>query len=333
MRALASCALVAAALVSCKGHPSLFDQSAPSAGAGEAASAGQGSAVAKLDAPPRPATVTPKRADPQVHELGMEHVVPTAIVIELATPIVDRARVGSVSAKSVVKVTPEIAGTLSYTGVSELTFRPARPFSFGTDYTFAIEKLETRDGLLAPPAGSTWSHAFKTEDFRFLGWAPSGLDLPHHKVTTEITFSGAVLPNLARASMAFTIDGHAPAGIAVLPSRTPNIVIVQLSDPRLAVGAKLALAVKAGLPLAPRYPRARGDTRSTSCRPTRRSRSSQPRWSRARTASTWRSCATTRRRRTAIATRTTAPARASMTCRRAASSPTSRSAGSISARP
>src|SRR3954466_8744206 len=127
MRALASCALVAAALLSCNSHKSLLDDT--SSGSADPVAEGSGATKA-VDAPPKPATVTPKRADPQIHELGMEHVVPTAIVIELATPIVDRNLVGSVSAKSVVKIVPEVPGRLTYSGVSELTFTPARPFAF-----------------------------------------------------------------------------------------------------------------------------------------------------------------------------------------------------------
>src|SRR4029079_8250774 len=100
-----------------------------------------------------------------------------------------------------------------------------RPFAFGTQYTFDVQKLDTRDGVLSPPAGAKGSYTFKTEEFTFLGWAPSGLDLDHHKVTTEVTFSGAVLPNLARAQMAFAIDGRAAANLTMLPSHTTNTVL------------------------------------------------------------------------------------------------------------
>ena len=246
MRALASCALVVAALLSsCKSHSSMFDEQS----SGTSSSSGGGTGSNKsADQAPKPAAVTSKRADPQIHEFGMDHVVPTAIMIELATPIVDRDRIGAASSKSVIKVTPETAGSLTYSGVSELTFTPARPFSFATSYTIEIQKLETRDGVLEPPPGTKWTYSFKTEDFKFLGWAPSGLDLAHHKITTEVTFSGAVLPNLARASMTFAVDGHSAAGVAMLPSRVPNVVIVQLTDPKIQLGAKLTMAVKAGLP-------------------------------------------------------------------------------------
>src|SRR5690348_3567668 len=73
------------------------------------------------DAPAHP-TLTPERLDPIVRELGPEGVVPTAIVVSFATPIVDRDEVGRVTSKSVLKLTPEVAGTLTYASASELRF-------------------------------------------------------------------------------------------------------------------------------------------------------------------------------------------------------------------
>src|SRR5450432_2785396 len=111
MRALASTIVAAAALLACKNHPSKLDDQGTSTGTTDGSASGP---TKSTDLPPKPVAVTSKRADPQIHELGMEHVVPTAVMIELATPIVDRDRVGSASGKSVVKVTPEVAGTLTY---------------------------------------------------------------------------------------------------------------------------------------------------------------------------------------------------------------------------
>src|SRR4051794_27365804 len=87
------------------------------------------------DAPPKRAAITPKSLSPVlIHELGSENVVPTAIVIELASPIIDRDAVGSRSDAEHLKLTPAIAGTLAHTGISELTFTPTRPFDFDTTY-------------------------------------------------------------------------------------------------------------------------------------------------------------------------------------------------------
>ncbi|MDB4952487.1 MAG: hypothetical protein JWO36_56 [Myxococcales bacterium] len=199
------------------------------------------------EGPPKRPEVTAKKVQPIIHDLGMDHVVPTAIVIELATPIIDRDAVGQVSPKSVVKLTPEAAGTLTYSGVSELTFKPARPFDFDTSYQFELQKLETQDGVLEPAAGEKWTHTFKTPAFAFLGWAPTELDVGKHKMTMEITFSGAVLPNIARAGMTFAVDGHGTNAVNVLPSHTPNTVLVQVTDARITLGTKLTMSIKKDL--------------------------------------------------------------------------------------
>ena len=237
--AFAACAV--AALGSCKNHKSLLDD--PDGSAKHGAGTTEGSAVASVDAPPKRQAVTPTKLEPLIHELGMDHVVPTAIVIELATPIIDRDTVGAVSSKSVVTLTPEIAGTLTYSGVSELTFTPARPFDFDTDYKLELLKVETHDGVLQPAASQHWAYSFKTPEFKFLSWAPTAQDLIHHKITTEVAFSGAVLPNIARASMQFAIDGRVTNALTMLPSHTMNTVVVQLTDPAIKLGSKLSLAV------------------------------------------------------------------------------------------
>ena len=81
-----------------------------------------------VDAPPKRETLTAARLGPVISELGTENAVPTSIVIQLATPIIDRGDVGQRTAKTVLKLTPALAGTITYSGVSELTFTPSRPF-------------------------------------------------------------------------------------------------------------------------------------------------------------------------------------------------------------
>ena len=206
-------------------------------------------AKGSADAPPRRAQLTAKSLSPVViHEIGTENVVPTAVVIELAAPIVDREGVGTPSPATSIKITPEIPGALIHTGVSELTFTPTRPFDFDTRYALDLTGVDTLDGPIAPAAGEAWSYAFKTPPFKFLGWAPTDIDLDHHKITMDIAFSGTVLPNLAKAAMAIAVDGKTPAGIAMRPGGPSSHVTVLLGDPKIALGAKLTLAIKATLP-------------------------------------------------------------------------------------
>jgi alpha-2-macroglobulin len=201
-----------------------------------------------VDAPPPRNAVTATKLSPVIHELGPDNVVPTSIVIQLAAPIIDRADVGQTTTKSRLKLTPDVPGHLTYTGVSEVTFTPVRPLSFDTAYKVELQALETRDGVLdAPPAdqwGEKWNHAFKTPKFTFLGWAPSDLDIKNKYVTMDLTFSGAMLPHVAVKSMAFTIDGKAPAATQVLPSGESHVVRVKLTDARVKLGSKLGVAIK-----------------------------------------------------------------------------------------
>jgi alpha-2-macroglobulin len=221
-------------------------------GCGGKKSADDGAAVHPVDpakgsgdAAPKRAPITAQSLAPVlIHELGAEGVVPTSIVIELAAPIVDKDAIGSPSPAGNLKLTPPIDGALIHTGISELTFTPARPFAFDTSYQVELVGVDTLDG---PVALTATTYGFKTPAFKFLGWAPSDIDVEKHKVAMDIAFSGAVLPNLARAAMTFAVDGKPPAGIAMRPSGRASHVVVELSDPRIGVGSKLSLAIKGTL--------------------------------------------------------------------------------------
>jgi len=229
-------AAIALALAACGGNKQ--EQPAEQPGTVKAQDVAKGSG----DAPPKRAAITPKLLSPVViHELGADGVIPTAVVISVASPIVDGAGAASTAA---YKITPAIPGTMMHTGVAELTFTPERPFEFDTAYQIELTSIDTLDGPISPVAGEKWSYGFKTPGFKFLGWSPSDIDLPHHKITMDIAFSGAILPNIAKAAMSFTVDGKTPAGIAMLPRAAPSHIVVTLSDPQLVLGAKLGVSIK-----------------------------------------------------------------------------------------
>ena len=61
---------------------------------------------------------------------SIEHVtLPSGRVVKPDSPsygkVIDRAEVGQRSAKTRIKITPDVPGAINYTGVSELTFTPA----------------------------------------------------------------------------------------------------------------------------------------------------------------------------------------------------------------
>src|SRR5947208_2051599 len=61
-----------------------------------------------VDAPPKRDPVTATKLAPVIHEFGTDNVVPTAIVIQLAAPVIDKADVGQRTDKTVVKLTPDV---------------------------------------------------------------------------------------------------------------------------------------------------------------------------------------------------------------------------------
>ena len=78
MRFIQCAAVVVAVLAACKGNKSKLDEmgSPPPV-------ASSGSGAVKLDEAPRLPPVTPKKLAPVINVLGVENVVPTAVVIEL----------------------------------------------------------------------------------------------------------------------------------------------------------------------------------------------------------------------------------------------------------
>ncbi len=232
-RPLATAVALLGALASCGGTNT--DEDTPKPGG-----------IAVSDDEPKASPITPQQLAPIIHELGSEEVAPAAIVVSLGTQVITRDEVGRVTAKSTLKLTPELAGQLTYSGTSELRFTPSQPFEFDTTYQVVLQRVETRDGVVEPAPGQTWSHSFKTPSFKLLGWEPIDLDLVGHKATMQVRFSGPVLPNTALAAMKFTIDGT-PAPNATLVSsygrrhdlQTANVVTVAIADPRIKLGSKL----------------------------------------------------------------------------------------------
>ncbi len=194
------------------------------------------------DGPPKRVQLTARKLAPVIHALGGADTVPAAVVIDLGTPIVDRGMIGSASSETVVKLTPEVRGSLVYSSVSGLTFTPHAAFAFDTSYEVELVKVETRDGVLEPASGERWKHGFKTPKFKLLGWAPSQVDLAGKAVTMEASFSGPVLPHAVHGALEITVDGKKP-GLNLLSSPNPSTVAIRITEPTLKAGSKVTMAV------------------------------------------------------------------------------------------
>jgi len=194
------------------------------------------------EGPPKPPPLTPQRLAPTLHEIGVEGAVPRGIVVELATPVIDRSRVGEASAKTQLAVTPETDGEISWTGVSTLTFVPSKPLAFGTRYKVDLTAVETRDGVVAPAEGERWTREFTTPAFAFKRWSPVENDVAKHRLVMDLVFTGAVLPNRAKPYLVFSIDGKPTANVAFQPAGSPNISRAVITDPRIVLGTNVKSA-------------------------------------------------------------------------------------------
>src|SRR5688572_22638591 len=134
-------AIVSAVLVIGCGGKKSEDKPKPTAGS---AGSGSDAEVEGVDAPPK-LELSAKKLAPVIQVLRTDDTVPSAITIQLATPVVERNRVRGTSPKSKLTITPEIAGTLTYGGPAELRFVPLRPFDFDKEYTVKLEAVETTD--------------------------------------------------------------------------------------------------------------------------------------------------------------------------------------------
>ncbi len=245
MRRFVTTAVVVA--LGCK-HPSKLDDNSNTE---PTASEDGGSAAASKDEPKR-TPLTPAKLQPIISELGTEGATPSSIVVSFAAPIIERDESGRITSKSKLEIKPPIAGTLTYLGTSQIRFIPQAGFESATTYEIELKEVETRDGVLQPPGSSRWKHTFTTPPFKLIGWAPTAVDYKTKLATMEVAFSAPVLANVARTMMALTIDGQPVANVTVMPSQTrsianQNVVTLALGDPRMKVGSKLALALRADL--------------------------------------------------------------------------------------
>jgi hypothetical protein len=200
------------------------------------------------DGPPKRAALTADRLAPILHPVALPGVAPTSIAIEVGVPIIDQGMVGSTTEKSVLKITPEVRGSLRYTSMSGLAFVPAAGLEPDTDYKVELLKLETRDGVLEPPAGKRWERAIKTPKLALLGWAPGTFNAAGKAIAMEVAFSAPVFPHIALGALDIRVNGKKPAGVGLGPTPNPSTIVLTVSDPAIAVGAKLTLGLTRPLP-------------------------------------------------------------------------------------
>ncbi len=182
---------------------------------------------------------------PFIHELASENALPTGVTIEFALPV--RPRYESVDG-TVVTVTPEVPGTLQWTGPSSLLFTPATGFQAGVTYTVSVEQVNTDAGLLKPPSPREWRYTFATYAFKFAQLSPTRMDLVKGQVELNVDFTGPVDLAAARSRSTFRLGETVLSDVKwSIRAGRPNSLAVVLSHPKLKAGATVRYALGAGL--------------------------------------------------------------------------------------
>ncbi|HYX92070.1 MAG TPA: hypothetical protein VE782_10940, partial [Myxococcaceae bacterium] len=191
--------------------------------------------------------VTADLLSPSIQPVGPEDAVPTSVVIDLGRAVVEQDALEKPLRDTRVRVEPETPGTVVFTSPSTLTFKPARPFAYGTRYAVTLEAVQARDAVLVKPQGANWSGAFETPQFQFARITAQQIDYARNQVTLRIAFTGPVAAAQIGKFLAFQIEGQ-NLEPSQLKQVAPNAVTANLSAARVRPSGRLVLDVRPGLP-------------------------------------------------------------------------------------
>ncbi|ATB37223.1 hypothetical protein CYFUS_002644 [Cystobacter fuscus] len=184
---------------------------------------------------------------PTLYELGPQGMLPREVVIEFPRAV--RPDDQEVRKGTVVTVSPDAPGLLSFKGPSTLVFTPRKPLAFNTTYTVSLDALELQDGtVIKPPASGKWSRTFTTPIFAFLRLAPRQVDTRKGKVEVDLVFSGPVDLASVRRLSSFSVDGKALSDVKLRSQpNNPHTLTATLGGTSLHPGAEVRFSLKAGL--------------------------------------------------------------------------------------
>ncbi|TSC32632.1 alpha-2-macroglobulin [Corallococcus sp. Z5C101001] len=211
-------------------------------------------------APPAPTTAAapvssnaplPVRAEtlsPIIRELASENSLPAGVAIEFALPVRPHYERTEGTA---VTFTPEVAGSLRWTGPSSLLFTPSAGFTAGTTYVVSVDAVNTTAGVIKPPSERDWRYGFTTYAFKFVQLVPTRMDLLKGSVELNVDFSGPVDLAAVRSLASFRV-GDATLTDVKWSTRadTRTSLAVVLTHPKLKPAAVLQFSLREGLKLA-----------------------------------------------------------------------------------
>jgi hypothetical protein len=239
-------ALLVGALAGCKKDESKSTSDSPSTPTAGSPASGP--------AETSPAPLSAESVAPVIRELGFEGMVPREVVLEFPRAIAPESN--EVKKGTVVTVSPDVPGSLSFRSPSTLVFTPRESFAFNTQYTVTLDALELADGsVVKPKASGEWTRSFTTPAFAFLRLSPRQMDVRKGKVEADLVFSGPVDVATVRRFASFSVNGKSLSDVKLRSHPTDrHIVTAALGGSSLKPGSEVRFTLKSGLSSVGRNP-------------------------------------------------------------------------------
>jgi uncharacterized protein YfaS (alpha-2-macroglobulin family) len=184
---------------------------------------------------------------PVIQESGAEGVVPSEITIELSQPIGGgsipkkrRHAEGAAAAKdTLVKLTPEVEGTLSWKSPSTLVFTPTGWFLPDTKYTVSLESLAIGDNVIKADMSGAYERTFTTPKFKHVRTNFFAFNPRKHRLEVELEFSAPVDVDSVKRNGTWNIDGMPLNTVLYERTDRKNVVRVTITDKRVDNGTSV----------------------------------------------------------------------------------------------
>lgn len=183
---------------------------------------------------------------PVIQESGEDGVAPAAITVELSQPVVRSADV-PVSSETVLKITPDVDGTLAWKSPSTLVFTPRGSLRPDTEYAVRLESLANEDGAVVKASGAEYQRVFRTPKLALSRASFSAFDPKKHRLEVELVFSAPVDLASVKEAAEWTVKDAAIAKVNYERTDRPNVVRATLFDARIAPAASVRYFQSAGV--------------------------------------------------------------------------------------
>ncbi len=177
---------------------------------------------------------------------GPVGVVPSKFVIEFTQDLAERHRVKAPE-KTVLRFSPPVDGSLSFTQASKLEFVPKAAFAPGTGYEVTLKSVQSKDGVVHE-GEEAWKHRFETPSFSFVRVDLHRFHAAKARLELDLVYSAPVEWQALRREARWRIKERPVEKVSYQSLRSKNRVRVVLRDRRLTEGVRVSVSISKGVP-------------------------------------------------------------------------------------